>query len=276
MGTGSNLLAEGVEDVLSSVLSRTDGSLLVVDPAASTIERLVEVASSMASETDLPTIRLLADERTLKRVMDDFLVASNAADLVESGTLHLRTVEDGTGNALLVTDDSVLALVSAGERVAALTTDDGSFVADAAETYEERFEAAEPFNLRTPALTRVRETLDEEIGPESLSDFDTVLSSLQTARGNGDGLDEVTISLLVAAKNEELLYDVSKWGEDIGLASKATFSRTKTKLEEMGLLDTEKVPVDVGRPRLRLKLGDPRLKEADDAQLATVAQSILN
>jgi hypothetical protein len=276
MGTGSNLLAEGVEDVLSSVLSRTDGSLLVVDPAASTIERLVEVASSMASETDLPTIRLLADERTLKRVMDDFLVASNAADLVESGTLHLRTVEDGTGNALLVTDDSVLALVSAGERVAALTTDDGSFVADAAETYEERFEAAEPFNLRTPALTRVRETLDEEIGPESLSDFDTVLSSLQTARGNGDGLDEVTISLLVAAKNEILLYDISKWGEDVGIASKATFSRTKTKLEDLGLIDTEKVPIDVGRPRLRLKLGDDRLRGADANELAGVAQSILS
>jgi hypothetical protein len=276
MGTGSNLLAEGVEEVLSSVLSSTDESLLIVDPAASTIERLVEVASSMASETDLPTIRLLADERTLKRVMDDFLIASNAADLVEAGTLHLRTVEEGTGNALLVTDDSVLALVSAGERVAALTTDDGSFVADAAGTYEERFEAAQPFNLRTPALSRVRQTLDDEIGPESLSDFDTVLSSLQTARGNGDGLDEVTISLLVAAKNEILLYDISKWGEDVGIASKATFSRTKTKLEDLGLIDTEKVPIDVGRPRLRLKLGDDRLRGADATELAGVAQSILS
>jgi hypothetical protein len=44
----------------------------------------------------------------------------------------------------------------------------------------------------------------------------------------------------------------------------------------MGLIDTEKVPVDVGRPRLRLKLGDDRLVNASEAQLATVAQSILN
>ncbi|PWG73380.1 hypothetical protein DF186_23370, partial [Enterococcus hirae] len=79
-------------------------------------------------------------------------------------------------------------------------------------------------------------------------------------------------SLLVAAKNDVLLYDISKWGEDVGIASKATFSRTKTKLEDMGLIDTEKVPIDVGRPRLRLKLGDDRLRDANTDQLAGVAQ----
>ncbi|PSQ37416.1 hypothetical protein BRD05_00685, partial [Halobacteriales archaeon QS_9_70_65] len=79
----------------------------------------------------------------------------------------------------------------------------------------------------------------------------------------------------VAAKNEDLLYDISKWGEDIGIASKATFSRTKSRLEETGLIDTEKVPIDVGRPRLRLKLGDERLEGTDNGQLASVAQSML-
>jgi hypothetical protein len=114
-----------------------------------------------------------------------------------------------------------------------------------------------------------------DIGDDAAADFDAVLDSLQTARGDGDGLDEVTISLLVAAKNGELLYDISKWGEDIGLASKATFSRTKTQLEDRGLIDTEKVPIDVGRPRLRLKLGDDRLTEADADELASVAQSLI-
>ncbi|KPN32124.1 hypothetical protein SY89_02884 [Halolamina pelagica] len=114
-----------------------------------------------------------------------------------------------------------------------------------------------------------------DIGDQSREDFDTVLSSLETARGDGDGLDEVTISLLVAAKNDVLLYDISKWGEDVGIASKATFSRTKTRLEELGLIDTEKVPIDVGRPRLRLKLGDERLHGADAEELASVAQSMI-
>jgi hypothetical protein len=92
--------------------------------------------------------------------------------------------------------------------------------------------------------------------------------------GNGgadDNLDEVAISLLVAAKHEVQLYDISKWGEDVGLASKATFSRTKTRLEDQGLLDTEKIPMDVSRPRLRLQLGNERLNEASTDQLASVA-----
>jgi hypothetical protein len=121
----------------------------------------------------------------------------------------------------------------------------------------------------------VRSSLEAEIGEGTAADFDSVLSSLATARGDGDGLDEVTISLLVAAKNEELLYDISKWGEDVGIASKATFSRTKTDLEDLGLLDTEKVPIDVGRPRLRLKFGDDRLADASSEELASVAQSLM-
>jgi len=84
------------------------------------------------------------------------------------------------------------------------------------------------------------------------------------------------VSLLVAAKNEVLLYDISKWGEDVGIASKATFSRTKTKLEDNGLIATEKVPIDVGRPRLRLQLGDDRLREASADELAAVSQDLLN
>jgi hypothetical protein len=85
----------------------------------------------------------------------------------------------------------------------------------------------------------------------------------------------VTISLLVAARNNVQLYDISKWGEDVGLASKATFSRAKTTLEDKGLIDTESVAIDVGRPRLRLLLGDERLADADNDELATVAQSLL-
>jgi hypothetical protein len=85
----------------------------------------------------------------------------------------------------------------------------------------------------------------------------------------------VTLSLLVAARNDVLLYDISKWGEDAGIASKATFSRTKTELEEQGAIETEKVPIDVGRPRLRLRLGDERLRAAAPGRLAAVAAEVL-
>jgi hypothetical protein len=266
----SNLLERTVADVLTEALSAADDELFVIDPAAETIDELVEVM-----EGEGPTVRLLADERVLKDIMDDFLVASRAADHVEAGRLEIRTDDEPT-NTLLVTDSSVVSVVRAGDRVAGLTTDDEAFIESAYDRFTDAWDDAPEFALRTPAISRVESTLREELGDPTADDFEGVLASLETARGDGDGLDEVTISLLVAARNEDLLYDISKWGEDVGIASKATFSRTKSRLEEMGLIDTEKVPIDVGRPRLRLKLGDDRLREADSGQLASVAQSMLS
>jgi hypothetical protein len=265
-----NMLRRTVSGVLEETLSSASGDLYVVDPARDTLEELV----SVMSETETPTVRLLATERVLKDVMDDFLVASRAADLVDEGRMELRSYEGGE-NTLVVTDETVLAVVRAGDHVAGLGTDDEAFVAGATERYDEVWAEAEPFVLRTPAISRVRGSLESELGGATAADFEAVLDSLETARGDGEGLDEVTVSLLVAAKNRELLYDISKWGEDVGIASKATFSRTKTRLEELGLVDTEKVPIDVGRPRLRLMLGDDRLRDADPAELSSVAQSVL-
>ena len=273
MGVRTNLIAEEMNDILREVLEAEDTELLLVRPTRGAFEALVSVAT--AFEGSPPTIRVLADESLLKDVVDDFIVASNAADLVDDGVLELRTSTVDEGNTLVVTDDAVLALVTASEQVAALASDDDSLVASAFETYTAVWDDSPEFTLRTPSLSVVRESLESDISVDIRADFDTVLSSLQTVRGDDQGLDEVTISLLVAAKNEVLLYDISKWGEDIGIASKATFSRTKTKLEDLGLVDTEKVPIDVGRPRLRLKLGDDRLRQADADQLAGVAQSIL-
>jgi len=270
----SNLLDGRLNEILETILSRRSGDVYVVHPTRETIEELVHVAVDY--EGDLPTINLLADDRSLREVMDDFLVASNAADLVHSGVLELRSSDDSAGQSLVLTEDTVVALVSAGTRTGGLRTDDDAFVTKAREAYAAEWEAAETYRLRTPPISRVRDTLTSDMGPEAEEDFSEVLASLETARGDGDGLDEVTISLLVAAKNEELFYDISRWGEDVGVASKATFSRMKNQLEDSGLIGTEKVPVDVGRPRQRLTIRDDRLKQADSTQLASVAETILN
>jgi hypothetical protein len=49
----------------------------------------------------------------------------------------------------------------------------------------------------------------------------------------------------------------------------------KNKLEDAGLITTEKVPMDIGRPRLRLLLGDDRLAEASPDELVSVAYGLL-
>ncbi|MFW5917375.1 MAG: transcriptional regulator TbsP domain-containing protein, partial [Halorubrum sp.] len=215
----SNLLEANVETVLDAAFADDQEELLVVDPSAETIVSLIETA---VDRDDLPEMSMLVDERVLKTVMDDFLVASKAADLVEDGSLALRLLPDSVDNALFVSPSRVVVLVSTDEHVAALSSDDDEFVAEVFETHRAAFADAAEYGLRTPAISRVRETLAADIGEQTRDDFDAVLASMDTAH-SAEGLDEVTVSLLVAAKNDVLLYDISKWGEDVGIASKATF-----------------------------------------------------
>ena len=264
----SNLIERSVEDIFHAVFDSSPSELLVVNPSDRALEMLIELSSEVESP---PTIRLLVEERTLKAVLSDFLIASNAADLVTDDVLTIRTVDSGPENSLVITPNKVIALVTIGDTVAGLDTDDPGFVDVAYGAYESEWEAGEPYTLRTPPLSRIRTTLADELGSNVADDFDTILETLPTTGANGDEIDEVTLCLLVAAKNEVLLYDISKWGEDVGIASKATFSRTKTRLEDMGVIDTEKVPIDVGRPRLRLKLDEDGLAQASIDELANMA-----
>jgi hypothetical protein len=266
MVAAANLHGRAFEEVLETVFESAE-ELLLVDPTADAIEALTSV---MTATDDPPTLRLLADSTLLKEVMDDFVVASTAADHVAAGDLAVRTWAGDPANSLVVTASRVWALVTVDGRVAALGTDDDEFVAVANETYEARWAEGTEFDLRTPPLSRVRETLAEEIGADARADFDAALDALVAARETTGAFDEVMLALLVAAHNDVLLYDISKWGEDVGIASKATFSRTKTTLEEAGLIRTEKVPIDVGRPRLRLKLAEEQFDEVTPAALAAV------
>lgn len=266
----SSQVAATITDVHRAILTDTSGEVFAVGLAEEATEGLVNVVADLAEP---PTVRVLARDSVLKWLRDDFLSASIAANIRSTGALSLRTSEEPFENVLLVTEEAVVSLVVAGDRAAGLVTDDAEFVRSVRERCTSQWTDATEFGLRTPARSHVYETLATEISPEVEADVRIMLEALDSTRG--DGLDEVMVSLLAAAKNEELLYDISKWGEDAGVASKATFSRTKMMLEERGLIDTEKVPIDVGRPRLRLVPSDERLSGADAKELVSTAQELL-
>jgi len=268
-----NVYDDRIDGVLQRVFGEDDGPVYVADAPTTVVEAVIDALSAIE---DGPEVRLLAADDAFKTVFGDFLVGSEAADHVSSGRLSLRVTDEPGANPTVVADGRVTSLVDAGSRVGGLRTDEDELVEAARTKVEERWEAAETFSLRTPPMSTVREELAADLDAGVQEDFSGMLDSLETARGNGDDLDEVTVSLLAAAKNEALLYDISRWGEDTGVASKATFSRTKSSLEDAGLIETEKVPIEVGRPRLRLTLADERLRDADPDQIAAAAQTVLN
>lgn len=268
----SEQVEQSVAENLRTILAEASGTVIAVGFDEDSTGELVEI---LANSEEPPKVRLLVREDVLKWLRDDFVLASTAVELLEAGTLEMRAAPEWLDGTLMVTGETVVSLLTPDdEHSAALATDDEEFVEATRERWNSLWEDGEQFDLRTPAYSRVLESLGEEFGSEMKSDFRTVLESVETMDEEGK-LDEVALSLLVAAKHEQLLYDISHWGEDVGVASKATFSRTKTQLEEQGLLDTEKVPLDVGRPRLRLLLGEERLQEAEAEELASVAREML-
>ena len=260
MSTDATVLDQEFTDMIDSFLEDTD-SVLIVNPAPDAFQMLMLRAAEFDDE--LPDIQVLAAPDTLKASLEDFILASQVADLIDRDALELRTTSDIARSSLLVSDDEVVTIVTLGDELTGLRSADEELVENVRSTFVDDWDDGDSFSLRTPPLSRVRETLGEDFGDDVEDDFMMVVDAVDTVPGEDDDLDEVAISLLVAANNEMLLYDISKWGEDTGVASKATFSRTKTRLEDRGLIETEKVPIDVGRPRLRLILVPDNLGDVD-------------
>jgi hypothetical protein len=266
----TELHEESVASVYRRLLADTTDAVYVVGPSVADLEQLIAELSSTAE----PPVCVLAADRTWRAATEDFRIAGTAAELVAAGVLSPRAPDGPADGPLVITDSVVASIVPAGERVAGLTTADEAFVADVRERYADAWTDAEPFVLGVPPLSRIRATLAAELGPGLRADFDAALAA-ETVR-RSDDLDETALVLLLAARNEVLLYDLGRWGEDVGFASRATFSRIKTRFEAAGLLDTEKVPIDVGRPRLRLLLGDERLRGVEPGALVGVARTLLS
>jgi hypothetical protein len=226
-------------------------------------------------ESDSPgSVRILTDDETAKAVRRRFLVASNLVDHIERGTVSLRRQEYHLPSFVIVDDEVTTATGVDESTLTVLTTDEEPFVSDTRESVEEKYEAASEVSLRTPAYSQMLSQLEDNLGSAMREDLETVLGRAVATRSDETSIDPVRLSILVGAKNEVQFYELGNWGESTGVGSKAKFSREKRKLEDVGLIDTEKIPKDIGRPRQRLVLGAD-VDEADPVELLGLTESVL-
>jgi hypothetical protein len=259
MGISNPTVKENAASVFETVFADAAGeSILAIGFGEETTTSLIEQLDKLEEP---PQVRLLASDDVLRWVREDFLMASAAAELVAADTLSLRVLPDPATNQLLITESQVFSIVHAGSLTACTATDDAEFVSNARTKYTDAWEEAQEFSLRTPARSYVFETLTEEFDSEVKAEFKAILDGLGSTR-NGD-LNKVAVALLAGAKHGVQLFEISRWSEDIDFASRATFSRKKNQLEDAGLIETEKIPIDVGRPRLRLLLDTEQFPESD-------------
>jgi hypothetical protein len=223
-------------------------SPLLVDPPSRIIVHVVNKV-----KLDEGSVEILATEDALNTAFEDFAVASRAGDLVDDEALTIHLLESPTENTLLVGEEAVSSLLDIDGEVRGITTRENDLVEYVNTQYRHRFESAESYRFETPSQRTVQGTLQENLGRDLMEDIITTIENLEEVR---DDVDVVTVALLIAAKHDKQFYQISKWGEQVGVGSKSTFSRRKTALEEEGVLSTEKVKLNTGRPRLRLKIAD--------------------
>jgi len=250
------------------MIPERDEPALYIDPRSEQIAAFVEEAVTLE---DQPKVRLLGDSDELKSAFYSFLTASKIAELIRRDQLSLRTLTEPVQNTIFTTESETVVPVIGKHSI---SSSDSELVSSVYSEFDSRFKTAEQYHLRTPALSVVKETLREEIGDDIADEFDEVLAHAEEISKSNEYLSIVEIILILAARNEVLLYDISKWGKNVGIASKATFSRAKSALEDAGLIETEKVPLDIGRPRLRLIATD-KLATADLKTLSTEIHSPL-
>jgi hypothetical protein len=240
----------------------TDEPCLLIDPSVAMLSALA--AHTLADPSALPETRVSARRPVLKTVRGRLSPATALAEGIVDGSLAVRVLGEPMPTTVLATPSQVHALVDIGEGIAALATDAAPFVDDAWAAYDKQFTNGEQFDLRRPSRSELIGRLADRVSEAAAAEFKTAVDGADRIVG----LDAaISLALVVAARNEQLLYDLGRWSEGVSLASKATVSRQKGRLVDAGLLETEKQPIDIGRPRLRLTVAADALVAVEAANL---------
>lgn len=218
---------------------------------------------------DDATVRLLVPDGETDRLFAAFDETTAAAELVERDELAVRTI-DTASQRVTVTDEQAYAHVRADDTVRSLAVEEEGFRSSVAETYERQWTASRPAEVPAPARSRLLRTFADAF-PEAAETLAAVLSAEPSVERDGP-LDPVTAVTLVAARHRVQTLELSEWAEGLGFSSRTELSRVTNRLEERGLIATERVPHGVGRPRQRLGVARDALADCPPSEFVAVAR----
>ena len=264
---------------------------LVVAPSPSLVRAVVgllcECRGDDADDDPAERVRLLCDPTDAEAAFDDFLLSADAADAVEAGRLAVRTdpsldagvtLADGAVHAHVPLGDGSERPAESGPTGGAVDTPefvpvggaDGAVYDAVAACYEARWDEADGLDLGVPGRSALLASFRDR-WPDACDTLAGAFAAVESAPRE-DVLAPVTVCTLVAARHDVLVMRLSEWAEEVGFSSRTEIARAKATLVDAGLVDTERVPAGVGRPRHRLVLADAGLAEADPAALVAAAR----
>jgi hypothetical protein len=204
--------------------------------------------------TDLNGIDILVSESTADNLRKSFPLNSKIKEILEQHDSTLYSTDESSLPTTVIDGERVHYYVQMGnvERFVKLSDDEIESILT--NEFESLLETSTHVDIETPAWSELLAKLESGVGAQTRSEFEQLIEAAKFEEM--DSLDAVSVTLIAVAQSGALGYDLGKWAEETGVASKATISRRKTALETDGVIYTEKVPVEVGRPRQRLLLAD--------------------
>lgn len=264
-GQPTAVLERALDGASDSTVTCTDADLLFAT---------VTALHALGDERRPTGARLLTAPDVAKRAEREFITATTLADLQASAGVELRTLSaPSLPEPVVVTDGAVFTLLRGVPHQTATVriTDD-----ELCDAYRERVNKqwvdATAYDVDAFRRSRFLASLDGEFGAAFRRDFEQALA--KSSIHSDDNLDPVDLLVLLAAKHGEQSYELNRWGETFGVASVGKFSQSKRRLEEAGLIETEKVRSNsVGRPRQRLVAGTDELADATPEELVDVMRT---
>lgn len=251
------LRADAAIGVPESALT-PDGERLMLVGVPPTVIR--QFATHLTSDQDAfreADVRILCSKLDLDAATGDNITAAQLSRGVEDDMLGIAFIGEEHElhdeliplPPLMLTEDRAAAFAGPG----VIEERDSDLVGELWDTYESAFALADEYKseLRTPTLEEIEEKAREYVGPEYADELMAAFDAVDTLGTDEDPIRARDLAVIVGARQQETNYDVSRAMELAGLVSKATISRAKTHLEDEDVIETDKVPTEVGRPRLR-------------------------
>ena len=108
-----------LDSTLQTLFSENIGQIFLIGPSKRLITSIINL---LFTSVDPPSIRILSDGAIIKETTNDFITASYLSELSSTGTLELRTAETLPTNELLLTSNSLITIINAGNSTLTLTT----------------------------------------------------------------------------------------------------------------------------------------------------------
>lgn len=199
-------------------------------------------------------LEIIVTHEIAKQLSDRFPINSYFQKLQSRDNIDIRqeTSANSELSVMYLTEDRVYHPMTFGSVEMCIEFASSDIYQPLVEEFDTQFSKADELDLAVPPWKELLNGLAEATSKETAKEFEVLVEAATPE--NLDSLDEVSLALIAAARTGALQYNISKWGEEMNIGSKATFSRRKSSLVDDGVVTTESVQVEIGRPRERLLL----------------------